>query len=566
MGKAKRNFKESIRHVFLIYTFIPILILLLLFFVFTFFNSKVIISNKTKKAGNIVNSSLAQVYNSYYNEINEMAESEEVINFVSTHLYSEDVYEKFYDFNNSQKVKSVFHIIDTRGIFLASSVPSDAYINETICNDIIPRIAKKPEDTLSETNKMLYPHDRYTVYTLGKPILKDNKIIGYVVYQLYEEDIQKLIFVQANEITVVTDRYNNIIATTNNITKGVLNKFNPKYDSRGYVEINQGKYYMAKANISSYEISVYTLNSIEYEKYVYVYFCIFVSIISLFLWFLIHFLADKMSSQNTEAIDKLLYSVNELQNGNMNSYVKINTGDEFETLANQYNIMLDKLNELMRKNEELSNLRRLIEVKQLQAQFNPHFIFNVLETLRYAIVVDKDKAQEIVMVLSRLLRYSISNDKNNVLLKDDLNYVEDYLRLHQIRFKERLIYNIETAEGVKNALIPKLLLQTIIENSIKYGYKHQENLIICILGYIEKSNLILEVKDNGYGIEEKQLNEIRDILSGVQNSTQHIGLYNVHRRLVLLYGEAYGIEIESTIGLGTIVKVTIPYEKGDDDV
>ena len=138
----------------------------------------------------------------------------------------------------------------------------------------------------------------------------------------------------------------------------------------------------------------------------------------------------------------------------MSAYVEINTGDEFETLANQYNIMLNRLSELLQRNDELSDIRRMIEVKQLQSQFHPHFIFNVLETLRYAIVVDSEKAQQIVLILSRLLRYSIRNDGQTVPLKDDLNHVTDYLKLQQIRFNERLSYSVNVSEEGEVALFP----------------------------------------------------------------------------------------------------------------
>lgn len=278
------------------------------------------------------------------------------------------------------------------------------------------------------------------------------------------------------------------------------------------------------------------------------------------------FFVTKMSSRNTASIDKLLFAVNKLQEGHLDAYVEIKTGDEFETLANQFNIMLNRLNELLHKNEELSNLRRLIEVKQLQSQFHPHFIFNVLEILRYAIVVDSQQAQEIVMILSRLLRYSISNDGQTVLMKGDLNHVIDYLKLQQIRFKDRLTYTIDVSTEGQNALVPKLLLQAIIENSIKYGYQHQEALFISIRGYVVGQDLVLEVVDNGDGMDDRRLAEIRDILSSPDNQSKHIGLNNLHRRLVLLYGEQYGIQLQSSPDSGTSVTILIPYEKGDEGV
>lgn len=566
MTAKQRNFKESTRRLFLIYTFVPLIVLFILFLVFTVVNTKVVLVNKTKEASKVISQSIGEVYLSYYDEIYRMAESPLIINYARTKLKGQDVYEQFYDFNNKQKVKSVFHIIDVHGVFIASSAQSDITIQDMIFKDIIPRISKSPSLTLIETNHVQYSHDRNTVYTFGKAIVENDSIVGYIMYQLYEEDVQKLIFVRNNEISVITDKHKSIIATSNNITRGLMNKFNPVYDSQGNVKLNDGKYYMSQTSVPIGPMNVYTLNAIQFQKYTYLSLTVFFVAASMLLGLLLHFLANKMSSHNTQSIDKLIYAVKELEQGHLQSYVEIKTGDEFETLANQYNSMLNRLNDLLLKNEQLSNVRRLIEVKQLQAQFHPHFIFNVLEILRYAIVVDSRQAQEIVMILSRLLRYSISNDGQTVLLKDDLNHVADYLMLQQFRFNERLSYTMDVSDEGQNALVPKLLLQAIIENSIKYGYKHRESLHLSISGYVMNQDLVLQVNDNGYGMSEERLSEIRAILNNPDNQTKHIGLNNIHRRLVLLYGESYGIQIQSKWGSGTCVTVVIPYEKGDDGV
>lgn len=560
METKNRNFKEKIRYLFLKYTFIPILILYILFLIFIIFTTKIRAVNNATRAGEIVGDTISQVYSNYYSEIERMSKSNLVIDFVDTHLNSNLVYEEFYKFNNNQKVKSTFHIVNKEGLFLAYTTPSNPYTDEIIKNNIIPSINKSPEKTLAETNKVKFLHDRYTVYTFGRAIYKDSEIIGYVIYQLYEEDIQKLIFVQGAEVVVVTDQYDRIIAATNNIVKGLMNKFTPEYtDSMRYVKLRDGKYHMIKKTLSIAPINIYTLNSIKYDRAIFIFYGVFTTIVSLLLYILINYLAERMSSENTKSIDKLLIAVRDLQEGNMDSYVYLNTGDEFEILANQYNIMLDRLNQLMRKNRELSDIRRIKEIKQLQAQFNPHFIFNILETLRYTIVIDPDQAQDIIMSLSRILRYSIKNDKPNVLFKEDLAYIEDYLRLHKIRFKDRLNYSIDMSKEVKESYVPKLLLQAIIENSIKYGYKEKDFLNIDIIGKMVDGDLIFQVKDDGSGMTEEELAAIKNILEKPENLTKHIGLYNIHRRLVLLYGDDYGLNIDSTYGEGTVVTVIIPY-------
>ncbi len=188
-----------------------------------------------------------------------------------------------------------------------------------------------------------------------------------------------------------------------------------------------------KDKIYDAPIYIYTLNGFTIKNDIFIIYFSFIILVSIVLLILINYLANKMSASNTESIDKLIYSVNELKHGNMNSYVNINSRDEFEILANEFNIMLDTLHDLMKKNEELLSLNYASEVNLLQSQFNPHFIFNILSTLRYSIFIDPKESENIIMGLSRLLRYSIDSSSQKVILANDLCYIKDYLELNKFR-------------------------------------------------------------------------------------------------------------------------------------
>lgn len=560
-----KSFKESLRRLFIAYTFIPVVILFLLFFLFTVYISKRTIVSDTNKAAKILSETMSDVYQNYEEEIEQMIASPAVLNYVKTRLHSAAVYERFYQFNSMQDVKSTFYMIDTDGIYIAHSDRLDPKITDPH-EEIVARIERNNGETLTETNYLQFTSGRNTVYTFGRAIIDEGETLGYIIYHLLEHDLQNLLFIKGNEIALVTDEHNSILSTSNNSTRARLNKFNPKYNDKGYIETAQGPYYMSKIHPPQTQFSVYTLNSINYSKDVYIYLLIFLVSTSLILWLLIHKLANRMSTRHTESIDKLLYAVNELKDGNMAARVDIHTGDEFEVLANQYNVMLDRLNDLMIQNKETSNVKRMIELKKLQTQFNPHFIFNILETLRYAVHVDVEKAKKIILKLSRLLRYSINNDGYKILLKDDINYIIDYLDLQHIRFNDRLRYKINIPEQLFQCFVPKLLIQPLIENAIKHGFKHQEHLMIEVTGRVVAGDLILQVHDNGKGISPDKLKEIRELMVRQENISEHIGLYNIHRQLKLLYGDTYGIHIESKDGMGTIVTIDIPYEKDDNDV
>ncbi|GGG65514.1 sensor histidine kinase [Paenibacillus radicis (ex Gao et al. 2016)] len=563
---AKGSFKDSLRRMFLFHTLVPISILFVLFLLFMMINSRLLLIGQTTDAGKKIKTAVEEVYASYLEEMNEAAELGTVISFVESRRNGPEVFERFYDFNNRQRVKSIMHIVGTDGNMLASSANYSSDATDLAVQTIARRMYRQGLSALAETNHLRFSHDRYTAYTFAKEIRHGEAIVGYLIYQLYEEDFQKLIFVQNNEIAVVTDSYHNIIATTNNLTRGLMNKYSLARDSKGYVWIDKGRYYSKETYVPASQWKIYTLSAAQWNHAAYLSLAVFFILASLLLWILIRYSARIISTRQSRAMDKLTFAVRELQSGNMESYVYIGTGDEFETLANQYNLMLRRLNELVAKNEELSDLRRVIEVKHLQSQFHPHFIFNVLEMLRYAIVVDDKLAQDIVLTLSRHLRYSIGNERDQVVLGNDLEYIAGYMKLQQMRFKDRLRYQEKVGEAAKAALVPRLMLQPVIENAIKYGYRQRQSVAITVVGYVKAADLIIEVKDDGGGMSMERLEEVRAIMLSQDNRAPHIGLHNLHRRLVLMYGDRYGIHMDSVEGEGTTVTFVLPYLKEDADV
>src|SRR5690606_41549237 len=191
--------------------------------------------------------------------------------------------------------------------------------------------------------------------------------------------------------------------------------------------------YVSQLDTPDHLFKIYTLKSVKNNQLIIVYFA-FTIITGLILYFLVRILAEKMASKNVQSINKLVTAVQRLQQGDMRAYVDMEKEDsftegEFEYLYKQYNIMVKNLNQLMKRNEELARTRRVSEIKMLKAQFNPHFLFNVLETLRYTMLVDTKKAEHIIMTLSKLLRYSLDTSVEEIALEDDLDYTIDYLKL-----------------------------------------------------------------------------------------------------------------------------------------
>ena len=210
--------------------------------------------------------------------------------------------------------------------------------------------------------------------------------------------------------------------------------------------------------------------------------------------------------------------------------------------------------------KEQKQLRKA-EFELLQAQINPHFLYNTLDAIVWSAEAGNQK-QVVNMVgsLSDFFRSSLNKGKEIVSIKEELVHVKSYLEIQQIRYQDILCYEINVPESLNKYQIPKITIQPIAENALYHGIKNKRGGgKITIEGYENEDTVIIEVKDNGIGIDEKRLFEIKESLESSDNNSNTIyGIYNVNERIRLNYGEQYGLKICSIYGEGTTVKILIP--------
>ena len=178
-------------------------------------------------------------------------------------------------------------------------------------------------------------------------------------------------------------------------------------------------------------------------------------------------MARKLSRKVLKPLDGLLVAVREGKNGNLDYRLEPEQSlQEFQVIYQEFNRMMREIHRLMERNKELAERKRLMEVRNLEGQMDPHFAFNVMEGLRYEILFDPKKASELAVSFARLMRYSIHRGEGDVSLDTDLQYVKDYRALQKMRFGERLSYDVVIDPDLYHCQIPKLLLQPVVQNSI----------------------------------------------------------------------------------------------------
>ena len=206
----------------------------------------------------------------------------------------------------------------------------------------------------------------------------------------------------------------------------------------------------------------------------------------------------------------------------------------------------------------MTELLALAQTKQLESQFNPHFLYNTLENIRYMCKLEPATAERMVFSLSKLLRYSLDGSREQVTLEEDLGHLNNYLSILEMRFGSRFEYKIDIAPECMQCLIPKLVLQPMIENSVKYGFGNQLNLHVELKAYIHEEKLMMICRDDGVGMSAAMVEKLCALMNQKEAPGRLSGLYNIHRRIQLLYGYPYGVEIRSLEGHGTTLVVTLP--------
>lgn len=269
--------------------------------------------------------------------------------------------------------------------------------------------------------------------------------------------------------------------------------------------------------------------------------------------------AAAISASIVAPIKRIIFGMKEVQKGNLNIKITHKQNNELGVLADHFNQMTEELKFTIDKVYKQEISRRESELKMLQAQLNPHFLYNTLDTIYWMLIMkEEEEVGDLVVALAAILRYSISRGEEFVTIKKDTEQLINYLNIQKARFDEKLTFNIDIDESIKDYEIPKLLLQPLIENSISHGFKKMKvKGNIEIVGYKKDEQIIFEVIDNGVGISKER---IREILGGtVSKDEKHtgLGIMAVDSRIKLLYGEEYGIEIDSIPGERT--KITVRF-------
>ena len=561
--KRFQSFKEQLRKILILYMLVPIL-----FFAVAGRGMIYFLEYKAVKDENIENTKilakdLDETIRKYFNEVEKISSEEDVINAVLNKKADKVVYQKVYDSINSMNVEGNFVIYDKNLHIIMSSaefIGSETGYNWGLFN----RMIGYPGGIILKINR-LYFQNGISTLSVGKAIRNKNEIIGFAVYNIFDNSLKELIGKSGSFNVVVTDKFGNVVVTTNENFKDNFGKAEKNLrKAEGYSVIDKEKYYVNKKEIYYSNLVLYTISSVGYVVDNFIDKMIYIIIFFFTILAAMYYAAKIIAEKKTKVIEEIVKAIENIKTGDLETRLNVDTNDEFGIIADSYNEMLLNIKKLIEINKEEAKHSAVMEIKQLESQFNPHFLFNTLEMLRYTIKYDTSVANKIIINISSLLRFSIENKSSEVSLQRDLAYTKNYLDIQKYRFGENFDYEIKAEEGLENYYVPKLIIQPVIENAIKHGYTQVEKMIIYIRVKTVKEKLIISVYNNGKEIEKEILDEIREKLKNkkAEEFKNHIGLYNIFRRIQLMYGEKYGLRILSRKNRGTSVRVSLPLKNG----
>lgn len=547
MKQIRTSFEEKIKITFTKYARLLTIILFIILVLFIGFESVVKPKYSAYKTNKVISRTLETLNTNIEYVMDSMA------NITDT----SDFYESYYSNLILKGISGDISIYDENKNILYITNPSDegSTLKSTFNQYFMDNIDNAPHQKAISSINRDSDSGSYNDIVFGKKVERIDGSPIYVVVYVKSELLTSYLDAIHPNLVVITDRQNYVLASTSPSLVGRFNRFNIPQEA-SIILLNR-EYKIEETRENTAGLKVYILTNVA----AFPNFLVYVSItFAVILWvhqYASSKVAERVGREASASISQLKEMIDKIAIGELGTTVELDTQDEFEELAQAFNSMSLALKHSIENNKQLMELQKTAEIKQLEAQFNPHFLYNSLETIRYLIAANPKLAEVLILRTTQLLRYSIDGQDELVPFRKDFEYIRVFLDIHKIRLDEALNIEIDIEEAIFDEALPKLILLPLIENSIKYGYKDQDTLSIKIIGRIVEDMIILTVLDDGLGMDKETLARFQDQRAARLSSASHYGLYSIHHRISLIYqNDAY-----MTIApkdRGTEISITLP--------
>nr|WP_255807831.1 sensor histidine kinase [Cohnella mopanensis] len=416
-----------------------------------------------------------------------------------------------------------------------------------------------------------YDNTRIKVISFVK-VFKDiddlSSNLAIVKINILEDEISKIYkdkLLSSNSDFFIIDEHKNIISSLNKdklgtkldhkhddprLYSGESGYFNASLDGRNYIET-----YYNLSRPGWKLVNLVPMDELSKDSKTIRNFTLYAVAVGFALCF---FMIILFSYKVLSPLNQIRKAMKLLEHENFNINIKVKGNDEIALIGTSFNQMSKKLGELINEVYTVQIKQKEAELKALQAQINPHFLYNTLDTIYWMSRMEKaHESSKLVQALSKLFRLSLNSGNEFTTVENEIDHLKYYITIQEKRFEDLIHFSISVSEEVLQCKVVKLVLQPLVENAIKHGIEKKGTKgTIEIKIYKENEDLIYMIADNGAGADESELNSL---LSKVEEGNRGFGIKNVNDRIHIYFGSHYGIKFTTSLGNGTIVTVTQPF-------
>ena len=468
---------------------------------------------------------------------------------------SESIYNTLYQLTNPYRNYATFSIYDQNGTCMYATC-------ELANRPTYWGILYTLDNSSEEITKQVDSENNQIVLNIATKIQTDNKTIGYIVASIHNQDFAYLFSNQLSNdegFGIVSKENEPVYINSILSTSGVFDKLHYAWISNSKYDDYFNDYYITIQNIENTGFKQIIIHPKVLSSSTINRMYMMVGLLAVLSFIVCIIVAQKTTTSFTQPINQMNQAMKQVQEGKIDTSIPVLRNDEFGVLSQNFNIMTQELSNFLEQKIETQRKLADIQIAMMQAQLNPHFLYNTLDTIKWMAKGAKvEPISQLSQKLARILRTSIVKEQF-ITIEEEFQICSDYGEIQNIRFQGKYQFLFDCPKELLSYKIPKLIIQPLVENAIIHGLRMKETGVIQVYACKQNDAIILSVQDNGVGIDDEMMHLINT--HQWNQIDGHIGMYNVDSILRLHYGVNSGLHAQRLEEGGTLIQITLPYKE-----
>ena len=468
---------------------------------------------------------------------------------------SESIYNTLYQITNPYRNYATFSIYDQNGNCMYATCQ---LANRPTYWGILHALNHSSIDIIKQVDS----EDNQIVLNIATKIQNNNDTIGYIVSSIHSQDFTYLFSNQLSNdegFGIISKENEPIYINSILETSGIFDKLHYAWISNSKYDDYFNDYYITIQNIENTGFKQIVIHPKVLSSSTMNRMYLIVGLLAVLSFIVCIIVAQKTTTSFTQPINQMNQAMKQVQEGKLDTSIPVLRNDEFGVLSQNFNVMTQELSNFLEQKIETQRKLADIQIAMMQAQLNPHFLYNTLDTIKWMAKSAKvEPISQLSQKLARILRTSIVKEQF-ITIGEEFQICSDYGEIQNIRFQGKYQFLFDCPKDLLSYKIPKLIIQPLVENAIIHGLRMKETGIIRVFASKNNDAIILSVQDNGIGIDDEMMQFINT--HQWKQIDGHIGMYNVDSILRLHYGVNSGLHAQRLKEGGTLIQITLPYKE-----